>query len=78
MEDYAFFVEDTAHFCARLDVLTELRGKAVISAWKEQVLAGQVREVVHDVADAALRPGLPAVHATQLRPVWPSARDFTA
>ncbi len=47
MEDYAFFVEDTAHFCARLDVLTELRGKAVISAWKEQVLAGQVREVVH-------------------------------
>jgi tRNA 2-selenouridine synthase len=47
MEDYAFFVEDSDHFCSRLDVLTELRGKAVISAWKEQVLAGQVREVVH-------------------------------
>jgi tRNA 2-selenouridine synthase len=28
-------------------VLTELRGKAVISAWKEQVMAGQVRDVVH-------------------------------
>jgi tRNA 2-selenouridine synthase len=47
MEDYAFFVEDSAHFCSRLDVLTELRGKAVISAWKEQVMAGQVRDVVH-------------------------------
>jgi tRNA 2-selenouridine synthase len=49
MEDYAFFVADTAHFCARLDVLTEMRGKAVVNGWKEQVAAGHVREVVLDL-----------------------------
>jgi len=49
MEDYDFFVQDAPHFCERLDVLTELRGKTVVSAWKEQVMAGQVRGVVHDL-----------------------------
>lgn len=49
MEDYDFFVQDTAHFCDRLDVLTEMRGKAVVNAWKEQAVAGQVRGVVHDL-----------------------------
>jgi tRNA 2-selenouridine synthase len=49
MEDYDFFVKDAAHFCSRLDVLTELRGKAVVNAWKEQVMAGQVRGVVHEL-----------------------------
>jgi len=49
MEDYDFFVQDTAHFCDRLDVLTEMRGKAVVNGWKEQVIAGQVRGVVHEL-----------------------------
>jgi tRNA 2-selenouridine synthase len=49
MEDYDFFVQDTIHFCSRLDVLTELRGKAVVNTWKEQVMAGQVRGVVHEL-----------------------------
>jgi tRNA 2-selenouridine synthase len=49
MEDYDFFVHDTNHFCERLDVLTEMRGKAVVNGWKAQVMAGQVRGVVHDL-----------------------------
>ena len=49
MEDYDFFVQDPAHFCERLDVLTELRGKAVVNAWKQQVGAGEVSCVVHDL-----------------------------
>jgi tRNA 2-selenouridine synthase len=49
MEDYDFFVKDAALFCSRLDVLTELRGKVVVNAWKEQVMAGQVRGVVHEL-----------------------------
>ena len=49
MEDYDFFVRDTAHFCSRLDVLTELRGKDVINAWKDRVAAGQVRQVVQEL-----------------------------
>jgi len=56
MEDYDFFVRDTAHFCSRLDVLTELRGKAVINAWKEQVAAGQVRHVVLELLEQHYDP----------------------
>jgi tRNA 2-selenouridine synthase len=49
LEDYDFFVKDAAHFCSRLDVLTELRGKTVVNDWKEQVMAGQVRGVVQQL-----------------------------
>lgn len=49
MEDYDFFVQDPAHFCERLDVLTEIRGKVVVNAWKQQVREGEVRVVVHEL-----------------------------
>ena len=49
MEDYDFFVQDPAHFCERLDVLTEIRGKAVVNAWKQQVREGEVSVVVHEL-----------------------------
>lgn len=46
MEDYDFFVQDNTHFCERLDALTEIRGKATITAWKNQIVNGQVQAVV--------------------------------
>lgn len=46
MEDYHFFVQDSEHFCQRLEALTELRGKAVVGEWIEKVQAGQTQEVV--------------------------------
>lgn len=46
LEDYDFFVKDSAHFCHRLEALTELRGKAVVSAWIEKVQQGHTPEVV--------------------------------
>lgn len=46
LEDYDFFVTDPSHFCQRLEALTELRGKAVVEAWIEQVKAGQTPAVV--------------------------------
>ncbi len=49
MEDYDFFVRDSAYFCERLDVLAEFRGKAVVQAWKDQVACGKVESVVHDL-----------------------------
>lgn len=49
MEDYDFFVKDSTHFCERLDVLAEFRGKAVVQAWKDQVASGNVESVVHDL-----------------------------
>ena len=49
LEDYDFFVKDRAFFCQRLDALTELRGKAVVQAWNDQVTAGQMDAVVRDL-----------------------------
>lgn len=46
LEDYDFFVTNPAHFCERLQALTELRGKAVVGDWIENVQAGQTSKVV--------------------------------
>jgi len=49
LEDYAFFVQDSAHFCDRLQVLTEFRGKAVVQAWQDSVRAGRIAQVVQEL-----------------------------
>ncbi len=49
LEDYDFFTKDRAHFCERLDVLAEFRGKAVVQAWKDQVAMGNWKPVVQDL-----------------------------
>lgn len=49
LEDYDFFVQDVAHFCKRLQVLAEFRGKAVVDAWQTSVQAGNIEPVVHDL-----------------------------
>lgn len=49
MEDYRFFVDDQALFCHRLDALVAIRGKAVVEAWKTQVDAGHIEDVVRDL-----------------------------
>ena len=49
MEDYDFFVRDSAFFCERLQALTELRGRAVVNGWIEQVQHGQTEAVVHNL-----------------------------
>jgi tRNA 2-selenouridine synthase len=57
MEDYDFFVKDPAFFCARLDVLKDLRGAAVIDDWKARVHAGQVEGVVRELLELHYDPG---------------------
>jgi tRNA 2-selenouridine synthase len=57
MEDYDFFVKDAAFFCSRLDVLKDLRGKAVIDDWKARVHAGQVEGVVRELLELHYDPG---------------------
>jgi tRNA 2-selenouridine synthase len=57
MEDYDFFVKDPAFFCTRLDVLKDLRGKAVIDDWKARVHAGQVKGVVRELLELHYDPG---------------------
>lgn len=49
MEDYDFFVQDVAAFCARLDALRALRGNEVVNAWQQAARSGRLREVVRDL-----------------------------
>jgi tRNA 2-selenouridine synthase len=46
MEDYDFFVKDVEHFCERLHILSEFRGKVVVEDWKSSVRAGNIEPVV--------------------------------
>ena len=46
IEDYDFFVRDTAAFCERLDALRTLRGNAVVKAWQAEAQAGRTAQVV--------------------------------
>ncbi len=57
MEDYDFFVKDPAFFCQRLDVLKDLRGKAVIDDWRARVHAGQIEGVVRELLELHYDPG---------------------
>jgi tRNA 2-selenouridine synthase len=49
LEDYAYFVTDSAHFVERLQALNDIRGKAVIERWSEWVLEGQTPAVVNEL-----------------------------
>jgi tRNA 2-selenouridine synthase len=49
IEDYEFFVRDTAAFCARLDALRATRGNAQINTWQETARAGQTDVVVREL-----------------------------
>lgn len=49
LEDYPWFHTDPALLCAKLDVLTELRGRQQVHAWQEAVRTGTMCEVVQDL-----------------------------
>ena len=57
LEDYNFFVQNTAFFCHRLDALTEVRGNAVVENWKALVMRGDVRPVVSELLSLHYDPG---------------------
>jgi len=57
MEDYDFFVKDPDYFCKRLDALIDRRGRAVVEAWKTQVMAGQYEPVVRELLTLHYDPG---------------------
>jgi tRNA 2-selenouridine synthase len=57
LEDYDFFVKDLDFFCARLDVLKDLRGKAVIDDWKARARSGQLASVVRELLEVHYDPG---------------------
>ena len=57
MEDYDFFVKDPDYFCKRLDALVDRRGRAVVEAWKVQVMAGHCEPVVRELLTLHYDPG---------------------
>jgi tRNA 2-selenouridine synthase len=57
LEDYPFFVSDTAFFCQRLDTLAALRGRALIAPWQSMAPAGQTAAVVRDLLQKHYDPG---------------------
>jgi len=76
LEDYDFFVKDSAHFCERLDVLAEFRGKVQVQAWKDQVADGRFEPVVQDLLTQHYDP---VYRQSMLRNfgLYPQARAIT-
>ena len=49
MEDYDFFVKDTAFFCDRLEALVSARGHDVVKRWQELAKSNQCETVVREL-----------------------------
>jgi tRNA 2-selenouridine synthase len=78
MEDYHFFVTDTAAFTARLDALRVLRGHEVINGWQEKARAGDAATVVREllvmhydpVYQQSMRRNFPDLASSGVRIDW--------
>lgn len=57
LEDYDFFVKSPALFCERLDILRDLRGAAIVDAWKAQIHQGNFKAVVRELLQKHYDPG---------------------
>jgi tRNA 2-selenouridine synthase len=57
LEDYDYFVQDPAAFCERLGALTQLRGRATVEDWQQQVAAGKIENVVRELLVKHYDPG---------------------
>ena len=49
LDEYDFFVADSAAFCARLDALRPLRGNDVVARWQDAARSGRAAEVVREL-----------------------------
>jgi tRNA 2-selenouridine synthase len=49
MEDYDFFVQDTAFFCDRLEALISARGHDVVNRWQALAQANDCETVVREL-----------------------------
>lgn len=57
LEDYDYFVQDPTAFCERLGALTQLRGRATVEDWQQQVAAGRIENVVRELLVKHYDPG---------------------
>ncbi len=68
LEDYGHFAANPEAFCARLDELVELRGRARVAAWQAQARAGDWRGVFAALMREHYDPG----YASSLRRHFPA------
>jgi tRNA 2-selenouridine synthase len=87
LDEYDFFVTDSEAFCARLDALRAMRGKATVERWQALARAGQSATVVRELLDThydpiyreSLRRNFGAAAGTGARVEWDgSARSLDA
>jgi tRNA 2-selenouridine synthase len=84
LEDYDYFVRDQESFCERLGALTQLRGKALVQAWQEQVAAGRIEDVVRELLVKHYDPGYASsiarnfVRYTEAQAIVPQDRSAAA
>ncbi len=57
LEDYAFFVDQPALFCERLQALVSLRGRDLVQSWQRRVQAGDFESVVRELLLTHYDPG---------------------
>ena len=78
LEDYDFFVTDTAAFCDRLDALRAQRGNEVVNAWQEAARTGRTPDVVRDllvdhydpIYEQSMKRNFAGVSALHLELAW--------
>lgn len=86
IDEYDFFVTDSAAFCARLDALRVLRGKAVVEHWQALARAGDNVTVVSELLDThydpiyreSLRRNFGASATAERRIAWDGSVDSLA
>ncbi|HEX7438123.1 MAG TPA: tRNA 2-selenouridine(34) synthase MnmH [Caldimonas sp.] len=78
LQEYDFFVKDTATFCGRLDALRVLRGNEVVKAWQQAARDGRTEQVVRELLTQhydpiylqSMRRNFAGVAAPTLRVEW--------
>ncbi len=56
LQDYGYFVQDTASFCARLAALRELRGAETVARWQQWAEQGDHGQVVTELLEQHYDP----------------------
>ncbi|MBL0422059.1 tRNA 2-selenouridine(34) synthase MnmH [Ramlibacter sp. AW1] len=77
LEDYPWFVQDPEFFCSRLEALTQLRGRALVSQWQQRVRAGGTADVVQELLVTHYDPTYSASIERNFRQ-WSQARVLAA
>ncbi|MEO6031466.1 MAG: tRNA 2-selenouridine(34) synthase MnmH [Burkholderiaceae bacterium] len=83
LDEYDFFVRDTALFCERLDALRARCGNEVVNAWQETAREGPIADVVRElllrhydpIYTQSLERNFPGVSVPHVRVAWDGSTE---